>query len=59
LRAVATRLLLDENVPRVLKSLLDGHDAKTVQELGWAGIQNGELVEKAEGVFDAFRCSPD
>ena len=26
----------------------------TVQECGWAGIQNGELVEKADGPFDAL-----
>jgi Domain of unknown function (DUF5615) len=48
------RLLLDENVPRVLKSLLDDHEVATVQERGWAGIQNGDLVDKAEGSFDAL-----
>ncbi|MBP9112753.1 MAG: DUF5615 family PIN-like protein [Polyangiaceae bacterium] len=48
------RLLLDENVPRTLKGLLDGHEVTTVQECGWAGIQNGELVEKADGAFDAL-----
>jgi Domain of unknown function (DUF5615) len=54
LHAAAMRLLLDENVPRVLKSLLDGHEVATVQECGWAGIQNGDLVDKAEGSFDAL-----
>jgi hypothetical protein len=42
------RLLSNEKVPRALKSLLNGHQVATVQERGWAGIQNGELVEKAE-----------
>lgn len=48
------RLLLDENVPHTLKSLLKGHDVTTVQECGWAGIQNGELIEKADEAFDAL-----
>lgn len=38
------RLLLDECVPRKLRSDLEGHDVRTVQEMGWAGKKNGELV---------------
>jgi hypothetical protein len=28
---------------------LIGHDANTVQELGWSGVQNGALVRRAAG----------
>ena len=48
------RLLLDECVPRRLKRELLGHDTKTVQDMGWAGIKNGALLQLAEGQFDAL-----
>lgn len=47
------RVLLDESVPRRLKSLLPDHDVSTVQEVGWAGLDHGELLERA-AAFDAF-----
>ena len=46
------RVLLDECVPRPLRRELAGHNVQTVQELGWAGKRNGELVRDA--TFDAF-----
>ena len=48
------RLLLDECVPRRLKRELRDHEAKTVQDMGWAGIKNGALLRLADGQFDAF-----
>ena len=39
------RVLLDECVPRPLRRELAGHDDQTVQELGWAGKRNRELIE--------------
>ena len=50
------KLLIDECAPRALKQFLVtcGHDCQTVQEAGWAGKQNGELLKVAENVFDAF-----
>ena len=48
------RLLLDECVPKRLKRELPGHDARTVQDLGWAGITNGALLRLANGQFDAL-----
>ena len=48
------RLLLDECVPKRLKRELPGHDARTVQDLGWAGIKNGALLSLANGQFDAL-----
>ena len=48
------RLLLDECVPKRLKRELLGHEARTVQDMGWAGIKNGSLLWLADGQFDAF-----
>ncbi len=48
------RVLLDENLPRALKQMLPGHAVSTVQEQGWSGIQNGELLTVAEPLFDAL-----
>ena len=48
------RLLLDECVPNRLKRELVGHEVKTVQDMGWAGIENGALLQLADGQFDAL-----
>ena len=49
------RILLDEQLPRRLVRELTGHDVRTVQQQGWAGVTNGELLRRAaEGAFDAF-----
>ena len=48
------RLLLDECVPKRFKRELHGHDVKTVQDMGWAGIKNGALLRLADGQFDAL-----
>src|SRR5438067_1782988 len=46
------RILFDECVPRPLRRHLSGHTIRTVQEMGWAGIRNGELLNLAEPEFD-------
>ena len=33
---------------------MEGHDVKTVPQLGWSGIKNGTLLALAEKEFDAF-----
>jgi hypothetical protein len=49
------RVLLDECVPRKLKSRLTGHECRTVPEEGLAGKRNGELLSLAENAgFDVF-----
>jgi predicted nuclease of predicted toxin-antitoxin system len=50
------RVLLDECTPRALKKYLinGGHECPTVQEAGWSGKQNGELLSLAEAAFDVF-----
>lgn len=48
------KILLDESVPRILKLRLPRLDISTVQEMGWAGIRNGELLRRAEARFDVL-----
>lgn len=49
------RVLLDEQLPRQLSRLLVGHEVRTVQQIGWAGLKNGELLRRAETAgFEVF-----
>ena len=48
------RILLDECVPWPVQELLVGHECMTVQQRGWGGIKNGELLRLAEPEFDLF-----
>ena len=48
------KILLDESVPRLLKLRSPQLDISTVQEMGWAGLRNGELLRRAEEHFDIF-----
>ena len=51
------KVLLDECVPWPMHTLLAGHDCTTVQRRGWGGIENGDLVRRAETEFDLFITS--
>ena len=42
------RVLLDEQLPRQMVRLLVGQEVRTVQQMGWAGLKNGELLRRAE-----------
>lgn len=48
------KLLLDESLPRRLKQEFAGHEVATVPEVGWAGLTNGELLERASNDFEVF-----
>jgi predicted nuclease of predicted toxin-antitoxin system len=48
------KILIDESLPRYLKRVLTSHDVRTVQEMGWAGVENGALLELAESDFEVF-----
>lgn len=50
------RILVDECAPKALKKHLTnhGHECFTVQEAGWSGKQNGELLTLAETGFDVL-----
>jgi len=39
------KLLLDENLPKRLKTDLTGHEVYTVRDKSWNGIKNGELLK--------------
>jgi predicted nuclease of predicted toxin-antitoxin system len=50
------RVLIDECAPRALKTFLsrEGHESRTVQEAGWSGKENGDLLSVAEEAFDVL-----
>ncbi|MFZ2068688.1 MAG: DUF5615 family PIN-like protein [Xanthobacteraceae bacterium] len=48
------KVLLDECLDWRLSRSITGHEIKTVGQMGWAGIKNGELLTKASTYFDAF-----
>lgn len=48
------RLILDESVPAGLRRSLRTHSVKTVVEMGWGGVRNGDLLALAAKEFDAF-----
>jgi hypothetical protein len=37
-----------------MHKLLGGHACSTVQDRGWGGIKNGDLLQRAETEFDLF-----
>jgi hypothetical protein len=41
------RILLDEDLPRRLRRQFPGHQVRTVQQQGWGGVGNGELLRRA------------
>ena len=47
-------ILIDECLPKKLKQELHGHTVFTVQEKGWSGIENGDLLRIAEKEFDVW-----
>jgi hypothetical protein len=48
------KVILDENLPQLLRHHLTEFDVVTVQYLGWSGIQNGALISLIDGKFDVF-----
>ena len=48
------RIILDENLPKLLSRIFPGHTVTTVQAEGLAGTVNGALLAKLEGAFDVF-----
>lgn len=48
------KLLLDECIDRRLAKEFIGYEVKTVPQMGWAGIKNGQLLALAEVEFDVF-----
>jgi uncharacterized protein DUF5615 len=48
------KILLDEGIDRRLAKDIAGLEVKTVPQLGWATIKNGELPTLAEKDFEVF-----
>jgi predicted nuclease of predicted toxin-antitoxin system len=48
------KLLLDECIDRKLAREFPGYEVKTVPQMGWAGVKNGQLLTLAESEFDVF-----
>jgi predicted nuclease of predicted toxin-antitoxin system len=48
------KILLDECIDRKLAREFPGYEVKTVPQMGWAGIKNGQLLALAETEFDIF-----
>jgi Domain of unknown function (DUF5615) len=46
--------LLDENLDWRLRRDLPGHEVESVPLIGWAGIENGALLERAQKKFNAL-----
>ena len=51
------KIIIDECVPHIVKKRLPHREIKTVQEMGWAGVKNGELLKLAEAEFEIFITS--
>jgi hypothetical protein len=41
------QVLLDQNVPIGVRRILRAHDVHTVYQMGWAGLSNGDLLDRA------------
>lgn len=48
------KVLPDECLPRRLARALTGHEVKTVQQAGWSGKTNGDLLRLMQGQFEVF-----
>ncbi|SRR6266542_1966026 len=48
------RILFDQGVPAPLRQGITGHIISTAYEMGWAQLDNGDLLKAAEASFDAL-----
>lgn len=48
------KILLDECLDRRFAKEIVGFQVKTVPQMNWAGVKNGELMRLAEIEFDVF-----
>ena len=48
------KILFDQGTPAPLRHELPGHNISTAYEMGWAELENGDLLKAAEASFDAF-----
>jgi predicted nuclease of predicted toxin-antitoxin system len=48
------RVLLDECVDPRVRHLLVPHEVRTVHEMGWGSLEDGPLLNSADGVFEVL-----
>jgi hypothetical protein len=48
------RVLIEAYLPVELKTLLEGTEIKTARDMGWQRLDNGQLLNKADGRFDVL-----
>ena len=51
------KIIIDECVPNIVKRGLPERRIVSVQEMGWAGVKNGELLKLVSNEFDVFITS--
>ncbi len=51
------KIIIDECVPHIVKKRLPEREIKSVQEMGWSGVKNGELLKLLAEEFDVFITS--
>ncbi len=51
------RIIIDECVPSIVKRNLPERKIVSVQDEGWAGIKNGEMLRLVSAKFDVFITS--
>jgi predicted nuclease of predicted toxin-antitoxin system len=53
------KVLFDHNVPHKMRQFLDEYQVSTAEEMGWAQLENGELLRAAEGAGFAVMVTCD
>jgi predicted nuclease of predicted toxin-antitoxin system len=53
------KVLFDHNVPHKIRRFLEGHEVSLAEEMGWAELENGELLRAAEGAGFAVMVTGD
>ena len=48
------KLLLDECLTRFVKRDLTGHEVHTIEEAGFKGLENGDLLRAVTGIYDVL-----
>lgn len=51
------KIIIDECVPSIVKRGLPDRRIVSVQDMGWAGVKNGELLKHVTQQFDVFITS--
>lgn len=51
------KIIIDECVPSIVKRGLPERSIITVQDMGWAGIKNGQLLKLVAAQFEVFITS--